>query len=115
MLLRDKLIEFTLSKSSLTGKEEKKEILWNYLKGREFSQRLEAISDAYSQLQSDLEIEKRWFTRKWAKQEKNIRSVIDNILGIHGDLQHIVGKELPEMKGFDMLPSGNKDKSDTLF
>lgn len=115
LLLRNKLIEFALAKSSLTGKEEKKEILWNYLKGKEFSQRLEAISDAYSQLQSDLEIEKRWFTRKWAKQEKNIRSVIDNILGMHGDLQHIVGRELPEMKGLDMLPAGNKEKSDKLF
>lgn len=115
MLLRNKLIDLALSKSSQTGKEEKKEILWNYLKGREFIQRLEAISDAYSQLQNDLEVEKRWFTKKWAKQEKNIRSVIDNILGMHGDLEHIVGNELPEMKGFDILPSGNNEKSDKLF
>lgn len=115
LLLRNKLIDIASVKSSLVGKEGKKEILWNYLSGKEFFQHLEAMSDAYSQLQTDLETERRWFTKKWAKQEKNIRSVIDNILEIHGDLQHIVGRELPEMKGFDLLPGGEKENKEKLF
>ncbi len=109
-LIRNKLLELAMSKASLKGKEGKKEILWDYLRGKEFFQRLEAISDAYTQLQYDIEVEKRWFTRKWSKQEKNIRAVIDNIVGMHGDLQHIVGRDLPEMKGLESLPSGDKDK-----
>ena len=115
LLLRNKLIDIASVKSSLVGKEGKKEILWNYLSGKEFFQHLEAMSDAYSQLQEDLETERRWFTKKWAKQEKNIRSVIDNILEIHGDLQHIVGRELPEIKSFDLLPEGKKEDTDKLF
>ncbi|KKP29276.1 MAG: hypothetical protein UR15_C0018G0002 [Parcubacteria group bacterium GW2011_GWA2_31_28] len=111
-LLRESLIKIYGVKSLVSGKEEKKEILWNYLTGVEFNQRIGAILDAYSQLQEDVEKEKRWFTQKWAKQEKNIRKVIDNILGMSGDLQSIIGKSLPEIKGLDMLSSGKKDKKD---
>lgn len=115
--LRHNLINLASVKLSIVGKQEKKEILWNYLTGIEFKQRVEAIYEAYNQLQADLEIEKRWFTKKWAKQEKNIRMVIDNILGMHGDLQSIVGKVLSEIKGLDMLSSGETGKKheDKLF
>jgi len=104
VLLRHALLNVATVKLSMVGKQEKKEILWNYLTGIEFKQRIEAIYDAYNQLQADLEIEKRWFTKKWAKQEKNIRMVLDNILGMHGDMQSIVGKALSELKDLEVLP-----------
>ncbi|MBI2641631.1 DUF2130 domain-containing protein, partial [Candidatus Roizmanbacteria bacterium] len=119
MLLRDTLIKTALVKTSMVGKKEKKEILWNYLTGIEFKQRIEAIYDAYEQIKEDLEKEKRWFTLKWAKQEKNISSIINNILGMSGDLQSIVGKSLPEIKGTNILPShsngDSEEKRETLF
>jgi len=34
---------------------------------------------------------KRYFSNKWARDEKNIRQVIDNAYGMHGDLKGIVG------------------------
>lgn len=114
MILRDSLIKISAVKSSMVGKEEKKEILWNYLTSTEFQQRLSAIVEAHQQFQEDIEKEKRWFALKWAKQEKNIRKVIDNILGVNGDLESIIGKALPEIKGLEMLPSG-KDENETLF
>lgn len=105
--LRNSLIEMSAVKSSIVGKQDKMDVLWDYLTGVEFKQRVEAIYDAYTQLQDDLEKEKRWFTLKWAKQEKNIRRVIDQMLGMHGDLQSIVGKELSEIKGLTLLPEEN--------
>ena len=117
IILREKLLEVSALKVSMVGKQEKKEILWNYLTGMEFRHRLDAISEAYSQMQNDLEVEKRWFVKKWAKQEKMMRMVIDNILGMHGDLQSIVGKVLPEMKGLDLLnpPAKKEEGGGTLF
>ncbi|MDH7476104.1 MAG: DUF2130 domain-containing protein [Microgenomates group bacterium] len=108
--LRQNLINLSSIKLSMVGKQEKKEILWNYLTGIEFKQRVEAIYEAYNQLQEDLETERRWFTKKWAKQEKNIRLVVDNILGMHGDLQGIVGKTLLEIKNLNLLSSGKKEE-----
>lgn len=102
--LRNSLIEIATVKSSIVGRQDKMEVLWEYLTGVEFKQRVEAIYDAYIQLKDDLEKEKRWFTLKWAKQEKNIQRVSDQMLSMHGDLQSIVGKALSEVKGFDLLP-----------
>ncbi len=111
LLLRNTLIEFHSLRSSFIGKQEKKEILWNYLTSTEFRQRVEAVYDAYSQLMEDLRKEKDWFRKKWARQEKNIEKVAENILGIHGDLQGIVGKSLPEITSFQSLPEkGNEGK-----
>lgn len=109
LILRSHLIELNTIKSSNVGKTEKKEILWNYLTSVEFRQRVEAVYDAYSILTEDLKKEREYFTKKWAKQEKNIQKVADNILGMHGDLQGIVGKSLPEIKGLDMLTDGKED------
>lgn len=106
LALRQNLLDLYANKQSLIGKQGKKEILWDYLTGIEFKQRVEAIYDSYNQLQQDVEIEKRWFAKKWAKQEKSIRQVFDNVLGMHGDLQNIVGKTLPELKELEKLSSG---------
>jgi hypothetical protein len=117
LVLRNSLIEIYQIKSSLVGKEEKKEILWNYLTSIEFRQRIEAVYDAYSSLMEDLQKEKDYFRKKWAKQEKNIEKVAENILGIHGDLQGIVGKSLPEIKAMEALPEpeNKKDERKGLF
>ena len=104
--LRNNLIAVFMVKSSNFGKEEKKEILWNYLTSIEFKQRVEAIYDSYNNLLDELKKEKDWFTKKWAKQEKSIRGVADNLLGMHGDLEGIVGKSLPEIGQLEKLQSG---------
>jgi hypothetical protein len=105
-VLRGTLINIAAVKQSAVGKAEKKEILWNYLTSIEFQQRLEAIHEAYEQLQKDLHTEKKWFMNKWAKQDKTMHSIIENMLGMHGDLQSIMGKALSEIKGLELLPEG---------
>ncbi len=115
LLLRNSLLELSTVKSSIAGKQEKKEILWNYLTSVEFRQRLEAIYDAYQQAKIYLDKEKEFFRRKWAREEKNIELQMENLLGVHGDLQAIIGRSLPEIKGLDRLPPGDKEKNNTLF
>jgi len=115
LLLRNTLIELSTVKSSVAGKQEKKEILWNYLTSIEFRQRLETIHDSYELAKTYLDKEKEFFRRKWAREEKNIQLLMENLFGIHGDLQAIIGRSLPEIKGIEMLPEGVKEKSDRLF
>jgi len=115
LLLRNTLLELSTVKSAVAGKQEKKEILWNYLTSIDFRHRLEAIYDSYEQAKVYLDKEKEFFRRKWAREEKNIQLLMENLLGVHGDLEAIIGRSLPEMKGLDMLPAGKDEKSDTLF
>jgi len=104
--LRNNLIELFSLRSANSGKEEKKEILWNYLTSVEFKQRVEAIYESYNNLRDELQKEKDWFTKKWAREEKSIERVKDNLLGMHGDLEGIVGKTLPELEQLKKLETG---------
>lgn len=115
LVLRNTLIELSAVKSSLVGKQEKKEILWNYLTSTEFRQRLETIYDNYDLAKTYLDKEKEFFRRKWAREEKNIELLMENLLGIHGDLQAIIGRTLPEIKPDARLEPENKSRNDKLF
>lgn len=96
--LRINLHDIFVTKQSAVGKNEKMEDLYRYLTGVQFKQRVEAIVEAFTNLQDELEKEKRFFMVKWARQEKEIRKVMDHTHGMHGDLQGIVGAALPEIK-----------------
>jgi hypothetical protein len=110
--LRFQLYQVATTKLAAVGKSEKMEVLYNYLSGNEFKQRVEAIVEAFTSMQEDLEVEKRWYQKKWSKQEKNIRKVIDHTLGMHGDLQSIMGASLPEIKQLQ-LESGEEVETET--
>ncbi len=96
--LRYNLVSLHNERISSEGKDEKMKILYAYLTGSEFRNRVSGIVDAFSNLQEELEKEKRYFNVKWARQEKEIRKVIDHTHGMYGDLQAVIGKSLPEIK-----------------
>lgn len=102
-VLRAKLIQLFYAKSSAKGKNEKMEILYSYLSGTEFKHRVEAIIEAWTSMQEDIEKEKRYFSHKWARDDKNIRQVIDNTIGMRGDMQGILGNSLPQIKGLETV------------
>lgn len=106
--LRFNLVSLYHERQSSEGKDEKMKILYQYLTGTEFKHRVEGIVEAFSNLQEELEKEKRYFNIKWARQEKEIRKVIDHTHGMYGDLQGVIGKSLPEIKTLE-LPSGDVD------
>lgn len=97
--LRAKLIQLHYTKNSVKGKNEKMEILYTYLSGTEFKHRVEAIIESFTNMQQEIEKEKRYFANKWARDEKNIRQVIDNTVGMHGDMKGIIGSSLPQITG----------------
>lgn len=101
--LRAKIIQLYYVRNSVQLKDERMEILYNYLTGSEFRHRVEAIIEAFTNMQEEIEKEKRYFSNKWARDEKNIRMVIDSTYGMHGDLKGIIGSALTQVKGIDLL------------
>lgn len=104
--MRAKLIQLQYAKKAAEGKDTKMEVLYRYLSGTEFKNRVEAIVEAFSNMQIEIEKEKRYFSNKWAKDEKNIRQVIDSTYGMHGDLKGIIGGGLPQIQGLIELDGG---------
>ncbi len=92
--LRANLIQVYTAGRNAENKGEKMEILYRFLTGVEFKNRIEAIVDNYNALQREMEKEKRAAELRWGKQEKAIRAVISNTFGLYGDLQGITGSEL---------------------
>jgi len=107
--LRFDLVRLKTEKLINTGREKKSEILYNYVNSQEFRGRVEAIIESFVGLQEEMEKERRWFQTKWAREEKQLRKIIDHWQGMYGDLQGIVGKSLPEM-GSLRLEAGEKEK-----
>lgn len=96
--LRRNLIEVANVKLFSVNKNEKMEVLFNYLTGSEFRQRVEAIAEAFISMKDDLDKEKRLYAKVWAKREKQIEQVTLNTFGMYGDLQGLMGPSLPEIK-----------------
>lgn len=101
-IIRVMIIKEQSIKSSVIGKNEKMEVLYGYLSGSQFRQHIEAIVEAFSSMKADLEVEKRVFQKMWAKREKEIERVISNTVGMHGDLQGLIGASLPHIKGLEL-------------
>ncbi len=103
-LLRNTLQTVAKEKTLSVGKDEKMEMLYTYLTGTEFKQRIETIVEAFSGMKSDLDKEKIYFEKIWTQREKQIQKVIKNTVGMYGDLsgvvqlQKIESLELPEPK-----------------
>jgi len=100
--LRMNLIQVANAKMAAVDKGEKMEVLYNYLSGKEFGQRVEAIVEAFISMRSDLEKEKSAINKIWSKREKQIERVIHNISGMYGEMQAIVGASLPQIKSLEL-------------
>ena len=104
LALRKLLLEVTIVKGSIVGRNDKKELLFNYIYSVEFKHRVQAIAEAFTSMREDLQKEKNWFRNKWNKQEKIIQQVMDNTYGMYGDLQGIVDKNLEDLENLEIIP-----------
>lgn len=102
MALRHTLLEVANSKQSQEGQQTKMEMVYDYLTGPQFRHRVEAIVEKFSDMQADLDREKKAMTRLWAKREKQIEGVIESTVGMYGDLQGIAGRALQEIEGLEV-------------
>jgi hypothetical protein len=103
--LRGTILQVDMAHRNNEGKDAKMEALYQFLVGPEFRHRVEAIVENYGTLQMEIEKEKRAAALRWAHQEKAIRAVIDNTIGMYGDLQGITSRALPAIKSLEIEDS----------
>ena len=95
------LIEVAGVRQASQGQQTKMEMVYGYLTGSRFRQRVQAIVEAFSSMRDDLDREKKAITRQWAKREEQIERVMEATVGMYGDLQGIAGKSLQEIEGLE--------------
>jgi hypothetical protein len=112
LALRHSLIEVASARQALEGQQTKTEMVYQYLTGPRFRHRVEAIVEAFSSMQEDLDREKKAITKQWAKREEQIERVMQATAGMYGDLQGIAGKTIQEIEGLG-LPLLDTPKTDS--
>jgi hypothetical protein len=86
-VLRQALLHVASVKDLSDSREEHLEALFKYLTSPGFRHRVEAIQESYDGLLNELERDRRLSALKWAKQERYIRTVLDNLAALAGEFQ----------------------------
>jgi len=102
--LREQLVAISRERAASAGKSEKMEALYQYLAGNEFKQKIQGIVEAFGSLQDQLNKERRAMERIWKQREKEIERVIKNTAGLYGDMQGIIGGQIPAIPALELDP-----------
>ena len=100
--LREQLMAVSRERTASVGKSEKMESLYQYLAGVEFKQKIEGIVEAFTSMQDQLNKERRAMERHWKQREKEIERVVKNTVGLYGDMQGIIGGQIPVIPALEL-------------
>ena len=96
-VLRSGLLEIAGARTQGENKQEKIEFLYQYLTGVAFCQRVQSVIEAYVELRSGLQTEKRAYAKIWAAREKQLDRAEQGMIGMWGDLEGLMGSALPKI------------------
>jgi hypothetical protein len=105
-LLREGLLRVHAVRQAQTGMASKAELIYAYLVGKQFRHRIEAVVEAFTSLQSDLDSEKKAITRAWAKRSAQIENALTATSGLFGDIQGVGGSAIPEIEALNTYALG---------
>jgi hypothetical protein len=101
--LRQSLIDLAASRQAQEGQQTKMELMYAYLTGPRFRHRIDAIVEKFTDMQADLDRERKTMMRLWAKREEQLKGVLHSTAGLYGDLQGIAGRAMQEIESLDVL------------
>jgi hypothetical protein len=90
--LRISLIELSTMRRSHDGLTTKSQQIYTYLTGPNFKHRVKCIAEKFTELRKDLDAERKWINKQWAKRDRELTIVLEATLGMYGDLQGIAGR-----------------------
>ncbi|MCH7641542.1 DUF2130 domain-containing protein, partial [Patescibacteria group bacterium] len=106
-VLRRSVLHLAVAKQTAANKDENLEFLYDYLQSDSFRHRFESFAEGVSEMQNDLDYEKRAMERVWKKREMQIKKTLLNAARMYGELQGVMGNALPDIKTFS-LPQGDE-------
>jgi hypothetical protein len=101
-LFRANLVRIGEVLASQENKGEKMHMIYRYVTGVEFKQKLEAAFESFSDMQEDLLKEKAMITTQWARREKRLLKAMENLVALYGDVRGIAGGAVQEIKSLEM-------------
>ncbi len=109
-VLRESLILLSRAVAVEENKGDKMSMLYDYLTGNEFRMQVEAIVEGFTQMQSDLEAEKRSMQGIWKKREKQIQKVLLNTNHMYSSVRGIAGTAVQAVPLLELPPEGEEEE-----
>lgn len=103
LALRRVLIEAGQARLAADGRHSKMELVYSYLSGPEFRNRVQGLIEPYVEMEKDLQSEMRAWHSRLKKRRKQLDRAMMSMTGLYGDLQGIIGSSLKEIEGMDLL------------
>lgn len=107
--LRLFLLEANRLKLVNTGKNEKMEVLYNYLSSTQFSNKVRTLLESFESMRSDLEAEKRAMQKIWSKRHTQLEKSSFTMASVVGELQAISQDGLPDLESLEILALPGED------
>jgi hypothetical protein len=104
LVLRQGLLEVANARTSQAGQQSKAEQVYQYLTGARFRQRIEAIVERFKDMREDVDKERKFMMKAWAKREAQVSAMIESTVGMVGDLHGIMGQVMPEISAIEEPP-----------
>lgn len=96
-ILREQIISMDKLKNSLVWKDEKMEVIYNYLTSTEFRDKIQNVVEAFSTMKNDLEKEKRAMEKIWSAREKQLDRVMLNTTRLYWDMEWLIWSKLQKI------------------
>jgi hypothetical protein len=101
-VLRQSLIQVSQAVLAQENKGDKMSMLYDFLTSNEFRLQIEGIVEGFTQMQGDLDAEKRAMQRIWKQREKQIEKVVHNTLGMYGSIRGIAGNAVQTVRALEL-------------
>lgn len=101
-VLRQSLVQISKAMQTQENKGDKMAMLYDYLTNNEFHMQMEGIVEGFTQMQTDLNAEKRSMQRIWSQREKQIDKVIANAVDMYGSIRGIAGSAVQTIKALEL-------------
>ena len=105
--IRTKFHELHQTKAAIAGRSSIKDMIYDYVTGSEFKSRIEATGEALRDMKLDIDRERASMEKNWAKREKQLFRMVQNMSGVYGDMSGL-GATLQKVQTLE-LESGKTD------
>jgi hypothetical protein len=109
-VLRDSLITIHRVLAGQENRGDKMSMVYDFVTSNEFRLQVEAIVEGFTQMQSDLEKEKRAMARIWKQREKQIEKVLLNTSNMYGSIRGIAGSAIPAVRHLELPGAEEEDE-----
>ncbi len=100
--LRWALLEVNAQRVANENRGEKMEVLFHYITGTEFRQKVEGLLEAFDAMRSDLDKERRSMERIWSSRAKAIEQAVRHTAAMFGDVQTLSGGSLTGIASLEL-------------